>query len=387
MAAALRQWMSILSRQRAKIARDLESDSFAEKMVQSSRRSPRSFEQRLVRASGMSDEERRMDVTSEAYAQPFLSIPPADLDSSQGGMRFLSAALVGLANAGKSTLLNQFVGGHVAGVTRKRNTTRGRVVGYITDGPNQIVFYDSPGILARSVPLSEGVGGKERWALISEGWRIAEEARVCLLVVDGAVSNPDKWVEIHKLAKKLRIMIQENHQHELVLVVNKVDLAGRVDRRLEMSERIHRLNEAVGFAHTFLVSAKTGTGLVDIKKYLMDRCQPSPWLFDPGKTHGDSPSNYLCELVREQLLELVHDEIPYQSRLELECWAPRKDGSYRVELCIRVGHERHIPIVIGKNGDVIRHIQQYCAERLGGMFGRRVDLGLRVAVRKGQARL
>ena len=274
-------------------------------------------------------------------------------------------AVLGAPNAGKSTLVNCLVGTKVSIVSPKVQTTRIIVRGIVLHGQSQIVFVDTPGIF-------EGAKRRLERAMVSAAWAGAQDADVILLVVDGAkATEPDTEAILESLASRLK-----DHPRAAMLVVNKVDRANK-DKLLDMTER---LNNAVPFAETFMVSALSGDGTDRVLEVLCAAMPASPWLF-PEDDVSDMPQRLLAaEITREKLFLALRQELPYDCAVETETWQERDDGSARIDQTIYVTRDSQKPIVLGKGGKGIKSVGEQARLELESLLGRRLHLFLHVKV-------
>lgn len=273
-------------------------------------------------------------------------------------------ALIGAPNSGKSTLLNALVGAKVSIVSRKVQTTRARVLGIAIEGGAQIVFVDTPGIFAPRKRLDR--------AMVAAAWQGAEDADLVALLVDAHANvralDRDTEAILAKLAESGR---------KAVLVLNKVDLVNP-PQLLGLAER---LNRGGLFTDTFMVSALTGDGVGDLRRHFAKAMPAGPWLY-PEDQISDMPDRLLAaELVREQLFEQLHQELPYALTVETEAWEERKDGSVKIDATIFVERESQRAIVLGKGGERIKAVGAAARRELESLFERRVHLFLFVKVR------
>ena len=215
---------------------------------------------------------------------------------------------------------------------------------------------------------SAGLSG--RW--VSAAWAGAQDADVILLVVDGAkATEPDTEAILESLASRLK-----DHPRAAMLVVNKVDRANK-DKLLDMTER---LNNAVPFAETFMVSALSGDGTDRVLEVLCAAMPASPWLF-PEDDVSDMPQRLLAaEITREKLFLALRQELPYDCAVETETWQERDDGSARIDQTIYVTRDSQKPIVLGKGGKGIKSVGEQARLELESLLGRRLHLFLHVKV-------
>jgi GTP-binding protein Era len=272
-------------------------------------------------------------------------------------------ALIGAPNAGKSTLLNQLVGGKVSIVTPKVQTTRARITAIAIRGPAQIVFVDTPGIFIKAKRRLER-------SMVAAAWAGIGDADLSVLLVDAVVGMTD---DVDHILQEI-----SGIERDVVLVLNKVDAVKR-EKLLALSAD---LNARMTFAGTFMVSALTGDGVGDLADFLAERMPPGPWLYPEDQLADISERLLAAEITREKLFLRLHDELPYNSTVETEAWKQQKDGSVRIEQVVYVTRESHKPIVLGKGGRTIKAIGAAAREELETVLGCRVHLFLFVKVRQ-----
>ena len=275
------------------------------------------------------------------------------------------AALIGVPNAGKSTLLNALVGAKVSIVSRKVQTTRALVRGIVMEGDAQIVLVDTPGIFAPKRRLDR--------AMVHSAWSGAADADAVCLLID-ARKGADE--EVETILRRLPEV-----KRPKILILNKIDLIAR-ERLLEL---VAKLNAMVPFEDTFLISALNGDGVADLRKALAARMPPGPWLY-PEDQISDAPLRMLAaEITREKIYDRLHEELPYRSTVETDQWQVRPDGSVRIEQTIFVERESQRSIVLGKGGQTIKAIGQAARIEIAEVAEAKVHLFLHVKVRENWA--
>jgi GTPase len=275
------------------------------------------------------------------------------------------AAIIGAPNAGKSTLVNRLVGQKIAIVTHKVQTTRARLRGIAIEGLSQIVFVDTPGIFAPRRHLDR--------AMVEAAWSGAGDADLVILLVD---SRAGLNAEVEAILASL-----DNVSRPPVLALNKVDVV-RPETLLALSQR---LNERLAFAATFMISALSGSGVEDLRRYAANAMPEGPWLY-PDDQIADLPQRLLAaEITREKLTLRLHQELPYALTVETEGWAERPDGSVRIDQVIYVEREGQRKIVLGKDGQTIKAIGQAARKEIAEAIGQPVHLFLFVKVRESWA--
>ncbi|GJE70876.1 GTPase Era [Methylorubrum podarium] len=274
-------------------------------------------------------------------------------------------ALIGVPNAGKSTLLNALVGAKVSIVSRKVQTTRALVRGIVMEGEAQIVLVDTPGIFAPKRRLDR--------AMVHSAWSGAADADAVCLLID-ARKGADE--EVETILRRLPEV-----KRPKILILNKIDLIAR-ERLLEL---VAKLNAMVPFEDTFLISALNGDGVADLRKALAARMPPGPWLY-PEDQISDAPLRMLAaEITREKIYDRLHEELPYRSTVETDQWQVRPDGSVRIEQTIFVERESQRSIVLGKGGQTIKAIGQAARIEIAEVAEAKVHLFLHVKVRENWA--
>ncbi len=281
-----------------------------------------------------------------------------------GSARCGVVALVGAPNAGKSTLLNAFVGAKVSIVTPRVQTTRARVTGVAVDGNAQFVFVDTPGIFPPRRRLER--------AMVDAAWSGARDADAIVLLVDSRRPADTDGDDTARIVGGLA-----GAGLPAVLALNKIDLVEK-NRLLALSAA---LNEAGAFRDTFMISALSGDGVGDLRDYLAGTLPEGPWLY-PEDQIADMPMRLLAaETTREKLFMRLRQELPYHLTVETEGWEERPDGSARIDQVIYVSRDSHKGIVLGKGGRAIGSVGAAARLELENVMARPVHLFLRVKVR------
>ncbi len=162
-------------------------------------------------------------------------------------------------------------------------------------------------------------------------------------------------------------------------MLNKIDLV----EKPTLLALTQALNERAALAATFMVSARSGDGVADLKSWFATHVPPGPWLY-PEDQISDAPLRQLAaEITREKLYLRLHQELPYQSTVETEVWKELKDGSVRIEQTIYVERESQRKIVLGKGGQTIKAIGAAARTDIAAAIEQPVHLFLFVKVREG----
>jgi GTP-binding protein Era len=275
-------------------------------------------------------------------------------------------AVLGAPNAGKSTLVNAFVGAKVTIVTPKVQTTRTRVLGICADGATQLIFVDTPGIFDPKRRLER--------AMVAAAWRGAADADTIVVMIDAARAAArgidDDTGRIFKGLEKTG--------RKAILALNKIDLMQR-QKLLALADEVRGRGL---FTDMFMVSALTGDGVKHMRAHLAESAQVGPWLF-PEDQLSDMPERLLAaEITREQLFLKLHDELPYALTVETESWENFRNGSAKINQVIYIRRPSQKAIVLGKGGKQIKSVGAAARGELEKILGRRVHLMLHVKVRE-----
>jgi GTP-binding protein Era len=243
-------------------------------------------------------------------------------------VRSAFVSLVGRPNVGKSTLLNALVGKKVSIVSDKPQTTRTRVRGILNKYDAQLVFVDTPGLHKASTALGERVN-----ATALESMR---DVDIVCLVIDATqkFGAGDMWVS------------DQLNLKNAIVVINKIDLASQAELLAQLSAI-----SMLGAAEYFPVSAKTGEGIDQLVDELVKRAPLGQAMYPPEMTSETPQAQWVAELVREQLLAVTRDELPYSIATRVTEWEwPR------VRCEIVVERESQKGMVIGKSGSVLKSV-------------------------------
>ncbi len=282
-------------------------------------------------------------------------------------------ALVGRPNTGKSSLLNRLVGQKVAIVSPKPQTTRNRIMGVLTEGENQYVFLDTPGLHRPRTKL-----GDYMVRTVSDTVGSVDAA---VLVADAAAAVRSGSGEIPQEEIRLLAQIGRNRL-PCVLVLNKTDLIADKESLLAV---IARYTARHDFAAVVPLSALTGEGISDLKEELLPFAGEGPHYF-PDDAVSDQPERVLAsELVREQILKVMRDEVPHGVAVVTERWEESVSAG---EPVIHIGcviyceRESHKGMLIGKGGARLKEVGSGARAELEKMLSAKVDLKTWVKVKE-----
>jgi len=274
-------------------------------------------------------------------------------------------SLIGRPNAGKSTLLNRFVGQKIAIVSDKPQTTRHRILGVRNAPAGQLVFIDTPGIHKPMHRMNQRMVDAAIGAL--------RDVDVVVLVVDATLrpGSGDRFVlDALKREKTGRI-----------LALNKVDLVKK-SRLLPLIDQYAR---TLNFKGIVPISARTGDGVDRLEQEVLASLPEGEPLYPEDYLTDQTQRILTGELIREKVLSHTHEELPYTTAVVIDRFEePTGDRSVtRIFASILVDRESQKPIVVGKGGDKIKRIGTEARHDLEQMLGGRVYLDLHVKVREG----
>jgi GTP-binding protein Era len=269
-------------------------------------------------------------------------------------------ALVGRPNVGKSTLMNQVLGQKLSIVTAKPQTTRQRIAGIKTTDQGQVIYIDTPGIhLAARSALNRYMN------------RIAQASfqdvdLILFLVEAGRWTKQDEHV-----ARTLADV-----DVPVLLVVNKIDLVP------DKAKLLRFVGEEVGadrFRDVLMVAARNGDGVADLERTVLQSLPFSRPFYDEDQFTDRSERFLAGELIREQLMQRLHQELPYALTVEIEEFK-RNDDMLRIGAIIWVERDGQKQIVIGKGGKVLKQVGTGARHELQELFGEKVFIRLWVKV-------
>ena len=271
-------------------------------------------------------------------------------------------SFLGRPNAGKSTLLNRIVGQKLAIVSDKPQTTRTRVVGVKNYPDGQVVFVDTPGVHRPTHRMNV--------RMVDVALEAMREVDLLALVVDVSV----------KLGSGDRFMLDlvKGARTTAFLVLNKVDLVAK-PRVLPIIDH-YRTEHA--FAEIVPVSAADGTNVERLESLFLQHLPEGDPLYPPDYLTDQTDRFFVAEVVREQVLRLTHDELPFSTAVVVDRFDDTSEqGLVQLYCTILVERESQKPIVIGKGGAMIKQIGTAARAELQHFFEKRVYLDLHVKVK------
>ena len=271
-------------------------------------------------------------------------------------------SFVGRPNAGKSTLLNRIVGQKLAIVSDKPQTTRTRIVGVKNYPGGQIVFVDTPGVHRPTHRMNV--------RMVDIAIEAMKDVDVLALVVDAStrMGKGDRYlVDLLKDVKK-----------PVLLVLNKVDLIAK-PKLLPVIDQYRQQHE---FAEIVPVSSVDGTNVDVLEGLFLQHLPEGEPLYPPDYLTDQTERFWVAEIIREQVLQLTHDELPFSTAVVIDKFDEEGDnGLVNLYCTILVDRESQKPIVIGRAGAMIKQIGTAARAEIEDFLQRRVYLDLHVKVK------
>lgn len=288
----------------------------------------------------------------EPVAEPLLP-PEAIPDNFRSGF----VAVIGVPNAGKSTLINKLVGQKISIATRCAQTTRHRICGIWSEKGSQVVLVDTPGVIESP--------NRFNVALVEVAEAALEGCDLVIHLRDPELANSDNERRVIELLRNVRAPVWQ--------VWNKID------RKLKKA--LPTPIDELEYEQTFFVSAKDGRRLDVLKDALVEK-MPLGHPYYPLDDLSDRDLRFMAaELVREKLFIHLHQEIPYGVATWVETWEERPDGLAFVRVTILTERKNHKGIIIGNGGQMLKKIGRDARKELEELLEQKVFLEIWVQVR------
>ena len=276
-------------------------------------------------------------------------------------------AIVGRPNVGKSTLLNQLLGQKVSITSRKAQTTRHRIVGIDTQGDDQIIYIDTPGLHIEEKRAINRLMNRAASSSIGD-------VELVIFVVEGTHWTDDDEMVAGKL---------KDCKAPVLLVINKID---NVTDKTQLLPHIQEISQKIKFLDVVPISAEKGEG-VDIIKDIVKKHLPVGEHHFPQDYITDRSQRFMAsEIIREKLMRFLGDELPYSVTVEIEQFkVDERTGMYRINGLILVERDGQKKMVIGNKGEKIKKIGIEARKDMQLFFDNKVHLELWVKVKAGWA--
>ena len=275
-------------------------------------------------------------------------------------------AILGLPNSGKSTLLNALLGQKLSIITSKPQTTRKRILGILNEENHQIIFLDTPGILTPSYLLQDKMMADVKTSL--------DDADVIILIIDVKEDPSAENLFAQQFVKKFVLKSKKPK----LLALNKIDLIVQ-DRVNELIKNFESQNI---FEEIIPISAISSFNIQRMKEGIIQFLPKCPKLFPDDQVTDENERFFVSEIIREKILELYRDEVPYSCEVLIADFKEREEGKNFISAEIVVEKDSQKAIIIGKGGTAIKKLGQIARKSIEEFLQKEVFLELRVKVRK-----
>ena len=271
--------------------------------------------------------------------------------------------IVGVPNVGKSSILNRILGRKIAIVSSKPQTTRTRITGILTEGEDQLVFIDTPGLHKPRTGLGE--------YMVKAVNESVGSGDVAVLVADSRDEVKKGELSLIEKLKKADM--------PAILALNKIDTLK--NKKEELMDAILRYSELYNFDAVVPISAETGEGFDALLDELRKHCVEGEHFFDDDALTDQPEKVLVAEIIREKILRLCDKEIPHGTAVVIERMSDRGD-IIDVEATIYCERDSHKGIIIGKKGAMLKKISTYARQDIERFFGCKVNLQTWVKVKE-----
>ena len=277
-------------------------------------------------------------------------------------MKSGTVAVVGKANAGKSTLINVLVGEKVAIVSPKPQTTRDRILGILTTNDYQIVFEDTPGFYKSITELNKKMQKTAR--------QTAKDVDVVLFVIDchSGVSDED-----------LDLLKSVTGNAPVIVAVSKTDIMPKEN----IPYALQKVSEIEGVSEIIPISARKGRNVKELIDVIVKYLPNGAEIFDANIVSDKSEKFMISEIMREKILLKFDKEIPHGVAIVVNEFELNDNGVYEISLDIICEKQNHKSILIGKQGSAIKEVSSFARESMEKFLGKKVFLTTFVKVKEG----
>ena len=276
-------------------------------------------------------------------------------------MKSGTVAVVGRANAGKSTLINVIVGEKVAIVSPKPQTTRDRILGVLTTSDYQLVFEDTPGFYKSTTELNKKMQKTAR--------KTAKDVDVILFVLDGhnGVSDDD-----------LKLLSSMISGVPVIVAMSKTDIMPKEN----IPENLVKIASVAGVSEIIPVSARKNRNVHELIKTILKYVPTQDRIFKEDIVSDKSHKFMVAEIMREKILLKLDKEIPHGVAVIVNVFEKKRNGVYDINLDIVCEKSNHKAIIIGKQGQMLKEISAYARQDMEKFLGSKVFLTTFVKVKE-----
>lgn len=272
--------------------------------------------------------------------------------------------IFGKPNAGKSTLTNKLLRYDLSIVNKKAQTTRNKILGVLTEENYQIIFTDTPGILEPKYELQQYMLNEISFSI--------KDADVLLHLIDINRFDVNEIETIHSNYGK------QMEDKPKILVFNKNDIV-----RENIQQDILAGLSKYGYKEIIFISALKEKNIDEVKSAIVKYLPEGPFLYDEDYLTDRPEKFFVAEIIREKILTLYSDEIPYSTFVNVVEFKERDNGKTFISAEIIIERETQKMIIIGRNGEGIKKLGQHSRKAIESFLERPVYLELFVKIRKG----
>ncbi len=275
-------------------------------------------------------------------------------------------SIVGRTNVGKSTLINALIGEKIAITTNKPQTTRTAIKAIVNRENSQMIFIDTPGIHKPKTKLGTTMNNTA-WGSVTDG-------DVILFLIE-ATSD--------KIGKGDSLIIEKLKQAKnVILIINKIDLV----KKEKLLELISLYSKELDFKAVIPISALKGENVENILDEIEKHLPVGPAYYNIDEYTDQTEKMLAEEIIREKILKLLDQEVPHGVYVEIEKMQDRKTSKKEdicdIEATIYVLRKTHKPIIIGKDGAMLKRIGTYARQDIEKMLQTKVNLKIWVKIKE-----
>ena len=277
-------------------------------------------------------------------------------------MRSGYVAVIGRANAGKSTLINVLVGEKVSIVSPKPQTTRDRILGVLTEEDFQIVFVDTPGIYKARNALTD--------MMMRTTETSAKNVDFLLYVLDGHEGIDEEDFRLLEKYKALNI--------PMAVAYTKIDIMPKENIPIDTA----KFADSRWDLDVFPISARKGKNVKQLKAFLAEKMPEGEPVFTEDIVSDKSEKFMISEIMREKILLKFDKEIPHGIAIVINTFKRNENGVYDINLDIVCERANHKAILIGKQGKAIKEVSSFARKDMEKFLGAKVFLTTYIKVKE-----
>jgi GTPase len=275
-------------------------------------------------------------------------------------------SIIGKPNVGKSTLMNSLLGGKLSIVTNKPQTTRKRIIGILSEEEYQIIFLDTPGMLNPEYLLQE--------RMINYIYSSAKDSDIILVMIDmNADPTGSKTLDNEKVCEILGY-----EKIKKILILNKIDLSNKE----QIDKLVAEASKRKIFEKIIPISAEKKFNTESVLDAIVELLPEHPKYYPDDQLSDENERFFVSEILREKILELYHDEVPFSTEVLIEEFTERENSKHYIRAAIVVERDSQKPIILGAKGSAIKRLGQVARQSIEEFLQHPVFLELFVKVRE-----